>query len=102
MALELAFHVIGVSHHTAPVRIRELLVLTADEVAACLEWRGATGGCIAILSTCNRFEIYWSGGDDLGPWFRKFACDRGVGLGTALTRLDGRAAIRHLSSVAAR
>src|SRR5262245_27437255 len=101
MALELAFHVIGVSHHTTPVRVRERLVLTADEMAACLEWRGATGGFTAILSTSNRFEIYWSGGDDLGPWFRKFARDRGVGLGTALTRLDGKAAIRHLYSVAA-
>jgi glutamyl-tRNA reductase len=101
VSFELAFHVIGVSHHTASVRVRELLVLTPDEVAACLEWRGATGGCTAILSTCNRFEIYWSGGGDLGPWFREFARDRGVGLGTTLTRLDGKAAVRHLYSVAA-
>jgi glutamyl-tRNA reductase len=99
--LELAFHVIGVSRHTASVRVRELLVLTPDEVAAWLEWRGATGGCTAILSTCNRFEIYWSGGDDLEPWFRKFAHNRGVGLDTVLTRLDRRAAILHLYSVAA-
>lgn len=52
MSLELAFHVIGVSHHTASVRVRELLVLTPGEVAAWLDGRGATGGCTATCAVC--------------------------------------------------
>jgi hypothetical protein len=43
VSLELAFHVIGVSHHTASVRVRELLVLTPGEVAAWLDWRVLQG-----------------------------------------------------------
>jgi len=98
---ELAFHVVGVNHHTASVKARELLVLTPAETAAWLQQQRATGRSSAILSTCNRFEIYWSCGDDLEPWFQDFARDRGVELGAGLIRLDGKAAVRHLFRVAA-
>jgi len=98
---ELAFHVLGVNHHTASVKARELLVLTPAETAAWLQQQRATGRSSAILSTCNRFEIYWSCGDDLEPWFQDFARDRGVELGVGLIRLDGKAAVRHLFRVAA-
>ena len=101
MPLQLPFHVVGVSHHTAGVRVREHLVLAPDHAAAWLEQQRLAGRSAAILSTCNRFEIYWSGGDDLEPWFREFAGARGIELGTALTRLDGAVAARHLFSVAA-
>ncbi|MBA3258851.1 MAG: glutamyl-tRNA reductase [Gemmatimonadales bacterium] len=101
MPLELPLHVVGVSHHTAGVRVREHLVLTPDDAAAWLQRQRLAGRSAAILSTCNRFEIYWSGGDDLEPWFREFAGARGIDLGTVLTRLDGAAAARHLFSVAA-
>jgi glutamyl-tRNA reductase len=96
-----AFHVIGVSHRTAPVSVREQLVLTPGETAAWLERHRAAGRGVAILSTCNRFEIYWSGEDDLEPWFRQFARDRGVELGAAFTRLNGASCARHLFRVAA-
>jgi glutamyl-tRNA reductase len=95
------FHVVGVSHRTAPVRVREQLVFTPAEAAAWLDQQRAAGRSLAILSTCNRFEVYWSGGDDLEPWFRDFARDRGVELGTGLIRLDGEAAVRHLFRVSA-
>jgi glutamyl-tRNA reductase len=96
-----AFHVIGVSHRTAPVSVREQLVLTPGETAVWLERRRAPGRGAAILSTCNRFEIYWSGDDDPEPWFQQFARERGVELGAALTRLDGASCARHLFRVAA-
>jgi glutamyl-tRNA reductase len=83
------------------VRVREHLVLAPLDAAAWLEQQRQAGRSAAILSTCNRFEIYWSGGDDLEPWFREFAEGRGIEPGAVLTRLDGKAAVRHLFSVAA-
>jgi glutamyl-tRNA reductase len=101
VSVELTFYVIGVSHHTASTRVREQLALIEAKVISWLERQPAAGRSTAVLSTCNRFEIYWSGGDDLEPWFREFACGHGVELDTALNRLDGEAAVRHLFSVAA-
>jgi glutamyl-tRNA reductase len=96
-----AFHVIGVSHRTAPVSVREQLALTPAEAAALLQRHRAAGNAAAILSTCNRFEIYWTGEDDLEPWFRQTARERLVELGAGLTRLDGEVCVRHLFRVAA-
>lgn len=66
-----------------------------------MEARRQAGRSAVILSTCNRFEIYWSGDDDVEPWFRELARARGVDVTTVLTRLDGAAAARHLFGVAA-
>src|SRR5262249_51976325 len=83
------------------VSVREQLVLTPAEAAAWLEHHRAAGRGAAILSTCNRFEIYWTGDDDLEPWLRQFARERGAELGASLTRFDGEACVRHLFRVAA-
>ena len=101
MSVELTFHLIGVSHQNASMRVREQLALIEAEVISWLERQAAAGRSTAVLSTCNRFEIYWSGGDDLEPWFREFARGHGVELDNAVNRLDGEAAVRHLFSVAA-
>jgi glutamyl-tRNA reductase len=55
--------VIGLSHHTAPVEVREKLAIPEDE------WNQASNELCrydsiseaAVLSTCNRFELYLSG-----------------------------------------
>jgi glutamyl-tRNA reductase len=96
-----AFHVIGLTHRTAPVRVREQLVLTTAEAAAWLDQQRAGGRCAAILSTCNRFEVYWTGSYDLEPWFHELARARGIEPGTAVVRRDGVASVRHLYQVAA-
>jgi glutamyl-tRNA reductase len=60
-----AFFVLGASHHTAPIAIRERLSLSAD-ATACLMGRLAAmeGLCeFAVLNTCNRVEFYGVGGD---------------------------------------
>jgi glutamyl-tRNA reductase len=98
---EQSLHVIGVSHHTAGVKVRESLVFTPAETAAWLEEQRLAGRSAAFLSTCNRLEIYWSGQDDLEPWFRGFARGRGLDAELMISRHDGRAAVRHLLSVAA-
>jgi glutamyl-tRNA reductase len=55
------FHVVGVTFRTAPVGVRERLLLASTDAAAWLEEQRSAGRCAAILSTCNRFEVYWLG-----------------------------------------
>jgi glutamyl-tRNA reductase len=52
--------VIGVSHKTAPVEIREQLAFSSERLASAYEsikGQDAISECV-ILSTCNRFEVY--------------------------------------------
>jgi glutamyl-tRNA reductase len=97
----LSFHMVGISHHTAPVGVREQLALTPAELDALLAGLRAADRHALLLSTCNRFEIYWSGPHDYEGWFSELAAARGVPLSHAMVRLDGEAAARHLFSVAA-
>lgn len=54
---------IGISHQTAPVAIRERLAFTPDELPDALVSLQARTGVeeCAIISTCNRTEIYVTG-----------------------------------------
>ena len=58
--------VVGVSHRTASLDVRERLVIGASELTHALaEVASATGAREAvILSTCNRTELYLAGTDD--------------------------------------
>jgi glutamyl-tRNA reductase len=98
---ELSFHVVGVSHHTAAVRVREQFATTPEELAVVLAHEHAAGRSALLLFTCNRCELYWSGAHDSEPWFRDLARARGLATSGALVRLDGLAAVRHLFAVAA-
>ncbi len=46
---------IGISHKTAPVAVREHFAFAPDEVASALP---RFGGAAVLLSTCNRTEVY--------------------------------------------
>src|SRR5262245_14822750 len=98
---DLPFHVVGLSHHTAGIQLREQLAFSQAEAAAWLQGQAAAGSTALLLSTCNRCALYWTGGPDLEAWFRDFALTRGAPLGEALLRLDGEAAVRHLFDVTA-
>ena len=51
--------VIGLSHRTAPVDVREALALPEDAVRAQLQAAAQlSGGEAMVLSTCNRVELY--------------------------------------------
>lgn len=52
-------HCIGLSHHTAPVAMREQLSFTADDIEQAF-LRAPQFGLseLVILSTCNRLELY--------------------------------------------
>lgn len=101
MLRDLPFHVVGLSHHTAGIQLREQLAFTPAETSAWLQGQAAAGSTALLLSTCNRCEIYWTGGPDLETWFLDFALSRGVSIGESLLRLDGEAAVRHLFDVTA-
>src|SRR4051794_1093793 len=98
---DLSFHVVGVSHHTAAVGIREQFAFRPSELAELLAHEHAAGRSLLLLSTCNRCELYWSGTHDYERWFRDVARARGVTLTEELARLHGADAVRHLFTVAA-
>lgn len=62
----MALIVAGVSHHTAPLALRERLVVSAgDTIVAAQRILEAAGAKeIVLLSTCNRTEIYAVEGDE--------------------------------------
>jgi glutamyl-tRNA reductase len=96
-----ALHVVGVSHHTAEVGMRELLALPAEEIANRLRGEAAKGRSLVILSTCNRFELYWWGEDDQESQLWSLATQRRANLQPATVyRFDGLEAVRHLFAVA--
>jgi glutamyl-tRNA reductase len=87
---------LGVSHHHAPLEVRERLYLQdgqAAELAAELDEA-------VVLSTCNRTEIYLGGGD---PERARRELERrsGLELGGVLARWDDGEAVSHLFRVAA-
>ena len=96
-----SFHVVGVSHHTAAVEVREQFALTPGELGELLAREHAAGRSALLLSTCNRCELYWSGSHDHESWFCELARARQVTLTGELTRLDGPEAVRHLFTVTA-
>ncbi|MDP9107725.1 MAG: glutamyl-tRNA reductase, partial [Pseudomonadota bacterium] len=53
---------LGLNHTTAPLALREKVAFPADQighaVAAARAWFGKGGNEAAILSTCNRTELY--------------------------------------------
>lgn len=101
MLRSVSFHVVGVSHHTSGIELRERLAFSSAEAAAWLQGQAAAGSVALLLSTCNRCEIYWSGDLDLEAWFLEFARSRGACLDEDFLRLDGDEAVRHLFDVTA-
>jgi len=95
-------HLVGVSHHTADLAMRERLALSADDVARRLEGESAAGRSLVVLSTCNRLEFYLWGDAEQEAQVRQLAAERDVDLrGSVLYRRDGMDAVRHLFTVAA-
>ncbi len=56
-------HLIGLNHHTAPLAIRERVAIAAEEIGNALVTLRESGAAseAAILSTCNRTELYVEG-----------------------------------------
>jgi glutamyl-tRNA reductase len=58
--------VTGISHQSAPVALRERFAFSAQELPAALRVLGEQFGAAAILSTCNRTEVYLADGRNAG------------------------------------
>ncbi|MEX2373942.1 MAG: glutamyl-tRNA reductase [Dehalococcoidia bacterium] len=55
----------GLSHHSAPIEVRERLAVAPEGVPALLQdARDRFGRGAALLSTCNRLELYLGGDQD--------------------------------------
>ncbi|MBF0628513.1 MAG: glutamyl-tRNA reductase [Magnetococcales bacterium] len=101
--------IVGLSHKTAPVAIRERLAFTAEELPRCLdELRSApVVQEAALLSTCNRVEIYGAGQtpeqvtEAIGLWLARSRGLETTQLDAHLYQLTGRDAVRHGFRVAA-
>jgi glutamyl-tRNA reductase len=97
-----ALHLVGISHHTADVAVRERLALSTEEIARRLEAEAARDRSLVVLSTCNRLELYWWGDAEQEWHLRSLAAERDVALNPMLLyRRDGAEAVRHLFTVAA-
>ncbi len=99
--------VVGLSHKTAPLEVREALAFAKEGLVEALgRLRSEVGLAEAmVLSTCNRVEIYGRANEAVAPALGSFLADyhrRPAGeLDPFLYRLEGEQAVRHAFRVAA-
>ena len=94
---------VGLSHHTAPVNVRERLALPDEWQTELLQAMAQAPAEALLISTCNRVELYVLGpGDDLQDRTRAaLARAAGDDLLPYLYAHRGEAAVLHLFRVAA-
>ncbi len=99
--------VAGISHHTAPVEVRETLAIPPAEyprvLSRLMAWPGVQEG--AVLSTCNRSEVYAVAAQEDGvelPAFTQGLARSDVSADVAphIFLHHGEYAVRHLFEVA--
>jgi glutamyl-tRNA reductase len=99
--------ILGINHRTAPVEVRGQVAFPPDRLPNAL--RGITGldhvREAAILSTCNRTELYCASQSDTRESVTDWLCEfHGLGKDTLQPHLysfEGAAAVRHMLRVAA-
>ncbi|MCB1555072.1 MAG: glutamyl-tRNA reductase [Xanthomonadales bacterium] len=97
---------LGLNHDSAPIGLRERVAVTEEEVGAVLGAlaRHAEVREAAILSTCNRTEIYAVAADPdarwLLPWFAGERSVTAEDLSAYVYRHDAAESVRHLLRVA--
>jgi glutamyl-tRNA reductase len=97
---------IGISHHTAPIEIREKVAITRSEYSARARELRALPGVeeVAILGTCNRTEIYClsteAGKQSLVDWVHRVNGIPAGELDRHFYHHQGEDAARHLIRVA--
>ena len=100
----MAFHVLGISHHSAPLEVREKLAFAPErQPEALAELAGQAGVSEAVLvSTCNRTEVYCQAGDPASA--RAWLCAAAEKVGLEVDRYvyvhSGESAVRHAFRVA--
>jgi glutamyl-tRNA reductase len=104
------FQLIGCSHHTAPVEVRERLAFSGDQTQTALaDLRQRFPAAESVLvSTCNRVEVYTAAEDpaccpthhQLVDFLAKFHRLDSMAIFDALFERTGEDAVRHLFMVA--
>lgn len=97
---------VGISHKTAPVSVREHFAFASEELPAVLARLGKRDTGVAVLSTCNRTEVYIAdahGIDDPRPVIAALSDVKGEppAEGAPFFTLSSKEAARHLFRVAA-
>lgn len=92
---------VGLSHKSAPIEVREQVALSGDALKAALEELGRADGVkeAFVVSTCNRVEVYVQADGDAAA--RRFFTSRAPEAGEHLYVKGGVEAIRHLFRVSA-
>src|SRR6056297_1237552 len=102
----MALVTLGINHRTAPVELRERIAFAPDRMGeAFVELKAFSGASeAAILSTCNRTELYLAGDDDCAPsvlrWLAGFHDLPAGDLEEALYVYRDAEAVRHVMRVA--
>jgi glutamyl-tRNA reductase len=96
----------GINHHTAPVDVRERAAFAPERLAEALQEATAHGAAeAAILSTCNRTEVYCGldaeRDERLIEWFCRYHRLNRDAIGPYLYSHPDHAAVRHAFRVAA-
>ncbi|MFT4248405.1 MAG: glutamyl-tRNA reductase [Pseudomonas sp.] len=93
--------VLGLNHQSAPVDLRERAAFAGDALAAALASLRALPGVseVALLSTCNRTELYAIADTDVRP-LTQWLDGHAPGLSNYLYQHHDAAAVRHLFRVA--
>jgi glutamyl-tRNA reductase len=101
----MTLHVIGISHHSAPLEVREKVAFAPDRQGEALASLASQPGVAeaVLVSTCNRTEIYCRSDDVAAAiaWLKAEAAHSGVNIDTHLYCHSGEAAVRHAFRVAA-
>jgi glutamyl-tRNA reductase len=99
---------VGLSHRTSPLPVRESLAFAKDSLAEALKRMRQEAGVAEamILSTCNRVELYGRSDEEDGPArLERFVCAFHARpreeIAPYLYRLSGPEAVRHAFRVAA-
>jgi len=95
---------LGLNHHTAPLPVRERVVFHVERLREALtELKAAFSSEAAILSTCNRTELYVTGERqaDLAQWLAHYHRLEPAELQPYLYALPREQAVRHAFRVAA-
>ncbi|KAB7623783.1 glutamyl-tRNA reductase [Alkalilimnicola sp. S0819] len=96
--------VLGLSHHSAPVEVRERVVFDAEQLQGALRELGTERGVAeaAIISTCNRTELYAVAeqAEVLRAWLHRHHRLAPDSLDGHLYQHEGEQAVHHLLRVA--
>jgi glutamyl-tRNA reductase len=92
---------VGLSHRTAPIAVRERVALSGEHLRAALRGLRAQPGVqeVMVISTCNRVEIYLVA--DSAREAHRFFSERAPQAAQHLYQEQGSGAARHLFQVAA-